>query len=1107
MNKESIMPHTLNLIPRVYGLSQPEFIAAYLEEHEQAGPYVIQTQESFFDSIEEFFLFFNPKRRVYKLPLLDPLFASRTVSLTRLDWLYQASVQKEGSQDVFLCSQKSLMQKTMPESEFKKNTISLERGSKNPSDDDLFRLGYLPSVRVESAGFFSRKGSILDIFSPGCFHPIRIEIFEESVSSIRLFDAQSQLSLYNLSKARLAPALEVIFDSESRFRAIKKLKQLKNLPDYFIKKLAEGLFFPEVSLMVPFFYEKFSSPLNFFQSDFLFLDHEFYQEKNIRFSNQNQPQETNLKKSYQQVSHEDSSDSFKNSKSLRGQSHSFEDVLKNNFYFKEIKKPKAISKFYPLIEEGKGRMWEAQLLKHPPSWDLFKEERPPFIFISVNGENVKEQLRFQIEKRGFKCIECEEEELQWSVLKEEQFQNPDKIHIVSNFLPESFKTPESLFLRGDKLIGRISSQSRKEKIFPFSKAFQFSEIKEGDLIVDQMNGVGMYKGLKTFQAGNITQEYVELEYKDQNKLYIPVSKVHRLFRFKTSFSKNSDKAVLDQLGASRWNEKMAGAKTAIKKKVLDLLKLYSVRSQTKRPAFNPKSLELIRFEKEFPFEETPDQMKAIQDIFGDMSSEKPMDRLIIGDSGYGKTEVSMRAVFKAVEDGFQAAFLSPTTILSLQHFKSFQERFSGFPVRIELLNRLTPKSKIKQILQDTYDRKVDVLIGSHRLLSSDVRFKNLGLLVVDEEHRFGVMQKEKLKKLNMNIDCIYMSATPIPRTLSMSLNGVKDISVLNTPPKNRKPPRVFISSFQEDKIKQAVQFEVKRGGQVIFVHNRVHSLDEMYKKLKHLLPNVSICKVHGRMSEGELESNILKFFNFQCDMLLCTAIIETGMDFERANTIIINNAHQFGLSQLYQLKGRVGRRALASSFCYFVLPEHLISNPSIIERFNFLQTHSESGSGYQAARYDLERRGGGEFLGEKQSGLIDNIGYDLYLEMLEDHLHPENIYFEPEIILSWSSYIPSSYIPHSRVRLMYYKYLCDLEDMSQIEKLETEWRDSFGPLPEEVKNLLGEVLIKNRCKNLKITELKVLKNHLYLKFEDSQKKILLPKQFSWVTVYNLLEEL
>ena len=1070
-----------NSSTHMYGCSHPASVAAYLHQYPHLGPHVIQTEESLFSTIAESFLFFNPDQNIYKLPALDPWFPSRNITLKRLQWLYHAS--RSHSSDIFLCSKESLSQKTLPLEAFERNIINLKVGASIPTENELQDAGYLFTIRVEEVGFFSLRGGFLDIFSPAHPYPIRIESIGDEVKYLYFFDPETQRNLYSIRSASITLAVELEFSGEMRWKAAQKIKNLpvivqKTKPEHLIKKLAQGLFFPELALWISLFYESPCSALSFFSLS---------------------GNSTTLWRG------EPSYSSNKTSEKLSKTKEDFNSYLLNQFYMEDLPCVNTSVFLYSLIQ-NQSHVWPIQLLDRKLSWPSLKDFKNHFIFISFQSESQKEQMQFHLENLGFKTNILSSKERHWNDWKEEQIQTPHTVHLISVALPFHIQTEESLFLRGDYLLGKpVTASMRPQSYFTKAQSLKFSEIKNGDLIVDRINGVGRYKGLKKLTINQVAREFLELEYRNKDKLYVPVTQLSRLFQFKTQM----EEFVLDQLGHSQWKKKIAQAKKSIQEMVLELIKLYSIRANIKRPSFKNSST-IENFEKDFPFEETPDQLKAIQDVFKDMQSDHPMNRLIIGDSGYGKTEVAMRAMFKAVENGFQAALLAPTTVLTLQHFENFKKRFSQYPIRIELINRLIPRSKIKSLLKDIQNQKVDIVIGSHRLLSSDIEFKNLGLFVIDEEQRFGVRHKERLSKIKSNIDHIYMSATPIPRTLNMSLSGMKDISAIQTPPKHRLLAQTHITSFQEEKIKRAILNEVQRGGQVIFVHNRVQSLQKMYDQLQFLLPNIKIGMAHGQMKEQDLESRIVQFFEYKYDVLLCTTIIETGMDFERAHTIIINNAHQLGMSQLYQLKGRVGRRAYIQPYCYFIIPENLISEPSVVERFNYLQTCNHHHSGYHIARYDLERRGGGELFGIRQTGHIKNVGYDLYLEMLDNSLQPSKEELEdPDIQLPWAAYIPDFYIPYEKIRLMYYKYLCDLKDISLLKDLEKEWQDSFGPIPEELKNLVGQVMIQHQCRRLKIKELKALGHHLHIIFYDhslSRKKIQLPEGFSWMNIYHLLSE-
>lgn len=1081
---------------QIYGCEHPASIAVFISLYKNKGPHIIQVPENLFNDLEQSFSFFNPYLKVHKLPSIDPWFPSQETTKMRIKWFYHAL--RASPRDIFLCSSKSLRQKTIPKEKFSIHHLTIQ--SSLPSIQLLNSLGYIASLQTEEEGLFSQRGAILDIFSPAHKHPVRLEALGDRIQSMRYFDPQTHLSSHPIFSMDLIPLHEIPFSAEFRLKVTKKLNSLSSLfhsdIHFYLEKLSKGLFFSEASLLIPFFYDRPGQALDFFQSQFQFW------------------------------TFNETSQNFKNTSNNKEKS--FYEFLNHQLFFNKIKSISSSIHLQSIIHENKN-IWPFRILKKIPRHKFFNSFKPHSIFISSPSETQTQQIQFQLQKEGLTACIVSSKDRHWLKWKEEQCYNPKIVHLIPSFIPYHFKSPDSVFIKGDQWLGKTHTPSPTPFSSYFSKinAFRFSEITMNDPVVDKIHGVGLYRGLKTFTFDQKISEYIELEYKNSDKLYIPVFHLHRLFHFKSRLGIQA----IDELGQPYWRHKLAKAKQSIQNLVLDLLKIYSTRSKIKRPPFKSPSKEFLQFEKNFPFEETTDQLNAIKDIFKDMSRSYPMDRLIIGDSGFGKTEVAMRAIFKAVEDGYQVAFLAPTTVLSLQHFKNFKNRFSKWPFHIELINRLISTLKIKKILTDLHQQKIDILIGSHRMLSPDVQFKNLGLIVIDEEHRFGVRQKEKLKKLKLNVDCIYMSATPIPRTLNMSLNGVKDISLIHTPPKNRLSPKIFIIPFQEEKIKIAILREINRGGQVLFIHNKIQSLKKIYNQLIHLFPNISIEMAHGQMEEKELEKNILDFFSHRCDLLLCTTIVETGMDFEKANTIIINDAHLLGLSQLYQLRGRVGRRAFMQSYCYFVMPEH-IENSLSVERLNFLQTHNYLNSGYQIARYDLELRGGGEFLGSKQSGHLQNIGYDLYHEMLEENLNPEKkINFEPEIKLPWPAYIPHSYIPHDKLRLMYYKYLSDIHDITKIQNFEDELRDGFGPLPEEVKNLIGEMIIRYLCYQLKIKELKVIKNRLHLtwihssvnqtdhllqtnKFpalnkkstQNTSKQITFPEINSWVQVYDYLKQ-
>jgi len=520
-----------------------------------------------------------------------------------------------------------------------------------------------------------------------------------------------------------------------------------------------------------------------------------------------------------------------------------------------------------------------------------------------------------------------------------------------------------------------------------------------------------------------------------------------------------------------------------------LLKIYAARAQATRTPLPPVDEDYISFENTFPYEETPDQLRAIHDVLNDLTHEKPMDRLICGDVGFGKTEVALRAAFKVVQNRKQVGIIAPTTILTFQHYENFKRRLKNWPIVVRALNRFVPEKEVKKTLAELKTGAVDIVIGTHRLLSKDIQFKDLGLLVVDEEQKFGVTHKERLRKIRASVDTLAMSATPIPRTLNMSLAGIRDLSLVNTAPENRLPTRTFICKYDAETIRKAIENEIGRGGQVFFLHNRVQSIELAAAKLREIVPFARLAIAHGQMDEHSLEKTMFKFLNHEIDVLLCTAIIESGIDIPRANTIFIDDAHTFGVSQLYQLRGRVGR-SQDRAYCYLLIPPNRKLDDTAQERLKIIQENTALGSGIRVAQYDLELRGAGDLLGEDQSGHIEAVGYELYMELLDQALREQkgevqrDKDIEPEINLRVSALLPDKYIPDIRMRLYYYKTLSAIQSADDIDRIETELRDQFGDPPEAALNLLGLMLIRKLCRDLGVKDVSAGKNAITLSFSD-----------------------
>jgi len=600
----------------------------------------------------------------------------------------------------------------------------------------------------------------------------------------------------------------------------------------------------------------------------------------------------------------------------------------------------------------------------------------------------------------------------------------------------------------------------------------FTDLEVGDLVVHEDHGIGRYLGLRTMSVGEREGDFLQLEYAEGGRLYVPVERLDLVSKY---LGGDAAAAKLDRMGGASWQRVKESVRAALREMAEGLLKLYAQRALAEGHAFAGDSPWQREFEASFRFEETPDQLRAIQEVKGDMQAGRPMDRLVAGDVGYGKTEVALRAAFKAVGDGYQVAVLVPTTVLAQQHWSTFTDRFSPFPAKVELLSRFRSTKEQKAVVEGLRQGTVDVVIGTHRLLSKDVAFKNLGLMIIDEEHRFGVAHKERMKQLRASVDVLALTATPIPRTLYMSLSGVRDMSVIETPPLDRLPIETVVRRFSKAVIKEALERELGRGGQVFFVHNRVQSLVSMARFIQELVPQARVIMGHGQMGERELEATMVRFVSGQADILVSTAIVESGLDIPASNTIIINRADRFGLAQLYQLRGRVGRERL-QAYCYLLVPADGRVDEQAQRRLRALQELTELGSGFKLALRDLEIRGAGNLLGAQQHGHIAAVGYDLYSKLLAEAVQElrgdrTGVAVEPVISVQVEGFLPEDYVPEVNQRLALYKRLAGVASADELADLRSELLDRFGSLPEPAEQLIDIVRIRIEARALGIERL------------------------------------
>ncbi|MGB5985169.1 MAG: transcription-repair coupling factor, partial [Desulfobacterales bacterium] len=654
-------------------------------------------------------------------------------------------------------------------------------------------------------------------------------------------------------------------------------------------------------------------------------------------------------------------------------------------------------------------------------------------------------------------------------------------------------------LTEDEIFGKKSVRRKPSPPKVASELLSFDELKIGDLVVHREHGIGQYQGLSKLKLDGATDDYLLITYKGGDKLYLPVVRMGMIQKY---MGVDGIVPVLDKMGGTSWAKVKSRIKRSVEQIAGRLLKIYAARKVKEGLAFEVPEGYFRDFEAGFEHEETADQIKAIREVISDMERPTPMDRLVCGDVGYGKTEVALRAAFIAVHSGRQVAVLVPTTVLAEQHYSTFAQRFAPYGVKVACLSRFRSAQEQRRIIKKLNAGSLDIVIGTHRMLSKDVRFHDLGLMILDEEQRFGVRQKEKLKGLRETVDVLALTATPIPRTLHMSMMGVRDISVISTPPEARRPIMTYVSEFDDAVVADAVRSELSRGGQVFFVHNTIHTIHIMARRLQELVPEVRLAVAHGQLNEGELEEVMYGFLKGELDMLVCTTIIESGLDIPAANTILVNRADRFGLAQMYQLRGRVGR-AGEQAYAYLFIPKETTLTKDAQKRLKVLMEHSDLGSGFQIAMSDLQIRGGGTILGASQSGHIAAVGYDMFLELMEHAMgelkgEPVLEPLEPEINVSLSAYIPEDYVPDIDQRLTFYRRLARLADLSAVAAMKAEMEDRFGALPKPASNLLLKIMLKALARQAGVQRLDLVNGELHLSFSEAH--MAHPEALStWVT--------
>lgn len=971
-----------------------------------------------------------------------------SVSPNRYDYAEQVRVLTE-KPEVVIAPVKALLEKFPKQKFYEENSVTVKVGDEidlKKLIQQFVDLGYKRSTMVSDIGEFSVRGDIIDFFSLDK-NAVRIELWGDEIVDIRYFNNESQKSIEKIKSAKIMPMYKFT---------------LKNgVPDEIKKEDEEG-YFEGIEIYQNYFNTDLASILDYFKDYIIVLDEtsELYSKYEFVDKNFEEQLQENLKLGL--------------NIDLKGRNHiPFEDF---------------IQKMAGFVKVGLNNFIDSEMD------DIIEFNSQP---VQNFGAKLDDIAGYINSKHDYRIIIATDyPERVKEILNEREIFDVEYNESLSSAgaILEDFKT---VILTDRELFNKRTKEVTSSKRSYYKEKPEYIEnindIKEGEYVVHSVHGVGVYKGLSQQEIDGQLKDYLTIEYANKDRLHIPAEQINQLVRYRGS---GSIKPKLSRMGGKDWENTKTRVKKEVEQVAYDLLRLYAKRKMQTGIQFLPDTTWQVEMEEAFEYTETPDQMKAITDVKADMECEKPMDRLICGDVGFGKTEVAMRGIFKAVTSGKQVAVVVPTTILALQHFQTISERFKPFGVNVELMSRFRSQKEQKETIKHLATGECDVVIGTHRLLQEGIVFKDLGLLVIDEEHRFGVRHKEKLKQLRENIDIITMSATPIPRTLYMSLSGIKDMSIINTPPKNRLPIKTFVGEWNENMVKNAITHELDREGQVFYLYNRVETIDEFRMQLQKLVPNARIAIGHGQMDEKTLEKVIVDFANQEYDILLATTIIENGIDIPNANTMIIHNADKFGLAQLYQLRGRVGR-SQRQAYCYCFYTKSKEITKEAMQRLKAIKEFTTLGSGYQIAMRDVEIRGVGNILGTKQHGHMVNVGFDTYCQLLEETVQELQGQVvdktNPTIVdINVTAYIPDEWVGSADQKMIEYKRLADVKSEVELDYITEEWKDRFAKPPESVENLIKLIKLRLAATEVKIALIRETEDNIriYTPYTQPEWKII-----------------
>jgi transcription-repair coupling factor (superfamily II helicase) len=1063
-------------LPALTGITEaarPFVIAALASALNEPILLVVEDEQQANQMAESLKQFVERPQDVFSLPDRDALPYERLLNdglTTQQRMQALIAMTERGRNPLVVCSARVLTQPVIPPQELAASLYTLETGQEVDlmlMQEHLYNLGYEPVTEVEEPGQFSHRGGIVDLFPPTLPRPVRIEFFGDEVESIRTFDQETQRSLNTIDACIIGPAREAL-----PTRGPEAAQDLERLDSRILHHECEEIWnqdlellrqrrsFDDIAFYLPYLHITATALDYLPRSGLLILDHpEIIQQRIAELDEQAAQMKEQFERDRENPAH------------LRDSNVTWDRLEPQIQQRRQLQFAGILSASEGDFDSGL-QGGTHHLMPQQSSANSYGGRLRPFV----------QDCRKLLDQRARVVIITAQARRLAEVLSDEAMLADATIHVSPGTHIKSLPDAGTLTLIQGQLIEgwqshplglnvftdtEIFGWSRRRNLLqrkPITPASFLAEVNPGDYVVHQEHGIGRFDGLIKLNMTGVEREYLLIQYAGTDKLYIPTDQLDRVTRY---IGMGETVPALSKLGTTEWTRAKSKVKEDVKDIARDLLRLYSAREAAKGFAFSPDSEQpwLQELEDAFPYEETPDQERAIEEVKADMERPRPMDRLVCGDVGYGKTEVALRAAFKAVLDQKQVAILVPTTVLALQHFNTFKERLQPYPVRVELLSRFRSEKEQKQVLEELALGRVDIIIGTHRLLQKDVVFLDLGLLIVDEEQRFGVTHKERLKQMRAEVDVLTMTATPIPRTLHMSLVNLRDMSAIETPPQERLPIRTTIREYDEDLIREAILREIDRGGQVFFVHNRVQGIQVIAQKLQRLIPEARIAVGHGQMAEDQLERVMLDFSNGEYDVLVATTIIENGLDIPNANTIIVNNAAHFGLAQLYQLRGRVGR-ATQQAYAYFFYNKDAKLTSIQEKRLRAIFEATELGAGFRIAMKDLEIRGAGNLLGAEQSGFMNSVGFDLYCKLLAEAVlemqgkQVEAAAPSTSVDLPLDSYLPDDYIGNRTLKVNFYQRLANLSQPEQVDAMVAEMSDRFGPPPKPVQNLLAMVRLK-----------------------------------------------